>query len=343
MLSWRLIKIEIIIFTTVVFSGCSSVFQMPPPDPLPIHGYRSSLILGFNISRMVLPSIGANFYWGVGKNCNLGLGFQPPFGISHITAVKYLNSDKLNYENLYASLNGILFNFDNSPNFELGASYLAKSGRSFHSFSAGLWITVDNDATAPLWRILFGHPAPRARFNPVGYPFIKYEFSNRDLSFSIRNEFGLTKHNVKSERRRLDQNEKIVIPNSDIAFVTVGVSDQIQIKLNDGTNYRIIRDYPGVDAWFPDMEILLLKRYGSTDSIDYYHVIMYQPVSNQSRNLQMEKHEIYELNFDSIWQDYADKKDIVFGSYPERTKAILNQIHWYKDDWSIAMGVKTSR
>lgn len=331
----------------LILISCGTMHQMIPPQPLPRNEFRGNIVISYDFNNFTpFTSWGANFYWGAGKDCNLGFGYQPPFGISHFTAVKYLNPDKPNHENLYASLNGILLNIDYSPNFELGASFIRRSGRSYHSFSAGLWLLADNDVTEPLWKMLFWRSIGRVRFNPGLHPFIKYEFSHRDLSFSLRNNIGLTNRTVNWERRQLELEDEIALPNADIAFVTVNaVKNELQIKLNNGNSYRVTKNYPWFDAWFPNRELqkYRLNNFSQKDSIDYWYVILSIPDSESPGYSRISKFTLYELNFDSIWLDYADKKDIVIGSHPERTEAILSQIHWYRHDWSMGFGIKTSR
>jgi hypothetical protein len=310
--------------------------------PLARNEFRGNIVISYDFNHFTpITSWGANFYWGAGDDYNLGFGYQPPIGISHLTAVKYFISTDSKYENLYASLNGVFLNSDYSPNLEIGASYFIKSGSSIHSFSAGMWILFDNEAAEPFWKMLFLPGSVKARIKLGLHPFIRYEYSYKDFNFSLRNNIGLTNRVVNGDRKYLEQRNAIILPNFDIEYVTFNaVTNGIQIQLKDSTTYRISSNYPQIDRLAPDMRHYRLKRFDIADSLDYYYVISLRPDQNSPGNREIMESSLYELNFDAIWLDYADKKDIVIGSHPELTRKMLSKIHWYKHDWSLGVGVK---
>ena len=319
---------------------------MIPPAPLVPGEFRGSMIISYDLNHFApFSSFGMNFYWGAKSDYNFGFGYQPPLGISHFTAVKYINVNKTKYENLYASLNGILFNTDYSPNLEIGASYLIKDRQSFHSISSGLWFLIDDDVTEPLWRMLLLPSTARVHFNPKIRPFLRYDFSHDDFSLSIRNNIGFTKRAINWNRKRVEQRGNIIFHNIDISYVTFNaVTDAIQIEMKDSTTYRITSRYPRFDFLTPEkiLEKYRLDSFTPKDpAIDYYYIVTLKPDKRSPGNRRIVNSDLYELSYDDILADFAAKKDIVIGAYPERTMDILRQIHWYKHDWSIAIGART--
>jgi hypothetical protein len=314
--------------------------------PLAPGEFRGSMVISYDLNHFApFSSFGMNFYWGTGSDYNIGFGYQPPLGISHFTAVKYFNADKSKCENLYASLKGILFNTDYSPNLEVGGSYLIKDRQSVHSISSGLWLLYDDNVTEPIWRILFWPSGAGVHFKPSLRPFVRYEFSHNDFSLSIRNNIGFTKKAIYWNRKIVEQRGKISLSNLDIAYVTFNaITNAIQIEMKDSTTYRITKNYPQFDAILPKAEIdkYRLKKFTFKDpSLEYYYIVTLKPDSKSPGKRRIVSSELYELNYDEILADFAAKKDIVIGSYPERTAEILRQIRWYKHDWSIGVGVRT--
>jgi hypothetical protein len=335
----------LLVACSALFS-CGSVHQMIPPVPLAPGEFRGSMVISYDLNHFApFSSFGMNFYWGTSSDYNIGFGYQPPLGISHFTAVKYFNINKTKYENLYASVNGILFNTDYSPNLEVGWSYLIKDNQSFHSISSGLWFLIDDDVTEPLWRMLTWPSTGRIHFNPKIRPFVRYDFSDNDFSLSICNNIGFAKRAVDCMRKRVEQRGNIILRNLDIAYVTFNaITNAIQIEMKDSTTYRITKNYPQLDDIIPKVEInkYRLNKFTPKDpSLGYYYIVTLKPDSKSPGKRRIVSSELYELNYDDILADFAAKKDIVIGSYPERTAEILRQIRWYKHDWSIGVGVRT--
>ncbi len=320
---------------------------MLPPAPLAPNEFLGSLVVSYDLNRLSpIPSCGLNFYWGAGKDYNLGFGYQPPFGISHVTSVKYFNPGESSSGELFASLNGLLFNMDYSPNLEIGGGYISRQGISYHRVSAGAWVFIDKDVAEPLWRIMAWRSTAPAHFNPIVRPFIRYEYSRKDFELSLRNNPGLTRQVIGWERRKLDQRPAIVLSDTEIVYLVFNpLSDKIQIQMKDSTTYKISRAFPLFDAIARGAEIdkYRLERFTTRDSIGYYYVVKMVPDRHSNGARIVTEGSLYELSFDKTWLDYADKKGVAISPFPERTESILGRIHWYVHDWSIAVGTRLGR
>ncbi len=336
-----------LLLASLIAVSCGTVHQMLPPAPLATNEFRGSLVISYDLNRLSpIPSCGLNFYWGAGKDYNLGFGYQPPFGISHVTAVKYLNPRETSSRELFASLNGLLLSMDYSPNLELGGGYLRHEGKSCHRISGGAWIFIDKDAAEPLWRILAWRSTAPAHISPIARPFIRYEYSRDDFELSLRNNAGLTRQVIAWERRKLDERKGIVLPDTDIVYLVFNpLSDKIQIQMKDSTTYKISRTFPLFDAIVRGAEIdkYRLERFTRRDSIGYYYVVKMVPDRRTNGNRIISEGNLYELSFDRTWLDYADKKGVVISPFPERTAGILGRINWLVHDWSIAAGTRLGR
>lgn len=323
--------------------SCGSVHQMMPTGPLRPNEFQSNLVLSCDLNGFAPLSLSMNFYWGAGNDYNVGFGYEPPVSISHITAVKYLNPDKQHFGNLFASLMSFPLASGYSPDLEVGGGYIVDDGRSVHSISTGLWAGFYENTAKFAWQSTPRSASENSKFRPRPHPFLRYEFAHEDLRLSIRNNAGLTRRVLLSMRRRLDGRKPITIRYSDIQFVELdSTRNESQIALRDESRYTIIRQYPGVDAWGPDLEQMRLRRFNLSDSYDYYRIFL--PGLHPDWKGRLEKKpEIHEISLDSLRFDYANKRDIILGPHPERTRRILELVGWHKHHWSIGIGTIMGR
>ncbi len=314
-----------------------------PPRPLALHEFRGNFVISHEMSGLGPFSIGLNFYWGVGKDVNLGLGIQPPIGLSHLTLAKYYKSNERSSWCAFTSINGIFLTFDESPNFDFGASLIIRDGRAYHSFSSGIWVFYDDYLPESISKFYFSDSMPAVQFRPKPRPFWAYEFQYDRTILSIKNYMGFANKVIGWERKQIDQNPEITIRNSDISFFD---NDRFgySIRLNDRTRISITSVTSG-DLILPFFPTLGLIRLPYSDSLEICWVHVYQPNGKIVRREKNYNNDIYELNLDKIKRDYIQKKDIVIAPVPERSREILKRIHWYKHDWSIAIGttVKDSK
>ena len=311
--------------------ACGTVHQFMPPQPLKPNEFRSMMTYSFDSNLFARGgSLGFGFYCGAGKNVNMGFGYQPPLGISHLTAVKYFNPQKSTYTQVYGSLNDFYLNFDPSPNFEFGGTVTRHINASYHSLSLGIWglykeNLIYNFPRFPFWMLAL---KGGLRKSPAIGPELKYEFTNGDYAMSIQMNKGNTAGVIESERLMLENRPRIVISNDDIAsFVFDYNTRRIDINAKNGEKYSITPKNPYIDLIGPDLDLMWLSRFNPKGNWDYYFVR-----SNSSPQL-------YELDFSALISDYIGKNDIVLGSFPPRKRDILKMIKWYKHDWSIGLGM----
>ncbi len=327
-----------ILLACLVISSCGTVHQFIPSQPLEPNEFRATLTYSYDSNLFALGgSWGAGVYAGAGKNTNIGFGYQPPIGISHLTAVKYFKPGNSTNWRIHASANDLFFTFDNSPNFEIGAGVTARKGSAYHTISAGLWTFVSDNTAQPLWMFFFDvprgsffeTPGDGTGFRPRLRPFVKYDFSNDDYALSLENYIGLTKGIIRYERWRLESRERIVLPADSIESLKFDTrSKRINIVMRNNTEYKITPQNPYIDLILPDFDKMRLERFNPQDEWGYYFV-------NSGSGPYL-----YELDFDSIWLGYTAGQTIVLGTFPARKREIFKLIKWYKHDWSLGAGMR---
>jgi len=316
---------------SLIISACGSVHQFMPPQPLKPNEFRCTLTLSYDSNLFApLGNWGSSFYWGAGKDINIGLGGPYPTIISHLTAVKYFNPQRQELETISA---GIGFVPMTLAYLKFTAAYSVHKGAGFHTISTGLIKYSGVNSSIYDTRLTSEHSKPLNNFHPRIGTFGGYEFTNGDYAISIMNIPGLTSNVISFERKFLENRERIVLPYDDLSAINFDPrSNRMSIKMNDSTDYRITPYSPYVDKWGPDWDLLRLRRFNPKDSWNYYFV---QRNANSKYFLRL-----YELEFNAIWLSYADRQDIVLGSFPARKRDIFKMIKWYKHDWSIGLGMK---
>jgi hypothetical protein len=315
------------LFLTLI--ACGTVHQFMPPQPLRPNEFRCTLTLSYD-SNLFAPfgNWGSSFYWGAGQDINIGFGFQPPVGVSHLTAIKYFNPEKSVYSRLYGSFDDLTLSIDSSPDMEIGASLINHSGTAYHAFSMGMWGFFRESIANSYARTFWAAKAKQLSSLSLG-PSLKYEFTNNDFTLSILNYEGMTRKAVEAERHKIENRKRIILPNDDIESLDFDFNTRrIEIIMKNKEKIRITPQMPYPDMLAPDIEKWRLERFNPMGNWGYYFV-------HTSDGLKL-----YELDFSAVISDYAGKNDIVLGSFPPRKKDILNMIKWYKHDWSIGLGMK---
>ncbi len=327
------------LFIATVFCSCSTIHHTIPPRPLDHNEYRSDFLISYDINSVnVVPCFGMNFFWGVGKEYNLGFGYNPPIGVSHLTIAKYLNVERDNSFCVFTSLNSPLLSLNEHPNFEFGGSAIFRSNIDYHSISTGIWLDIDGEYPLPTYayplRFLLRH---EVGFRPKLAPFIKYQYSQINFRISVHNYVDVTRRNLRFGRMRtLGQSDKFIIDNSNIDSVgydSSGYPSGYIIFMNRDSNYKLA-EYLPYDFWIGDTDLFMLNRYPVDDSTRPYYLF------KGNRPFPSRWYSLYEINIGELISDYENGKDIVIEYNPQNTERIINKIKWYLNDWSVGAGWK---
>ena len=323
--------------------SCGSTHLMMPPHQLRYKEFQANFAVSYDLNRaMRLPNIGFNFYWGAGKDYVIGTAYQPPFGIPHLTAIKYIEENANSDRYLYASLHGLLLTYNYMPKIELGGGLNDWNGSHTHSFSTGIAINFDYKPLIFYEHLLNSKPGLPVITWPTFYPFIKYQYSYKDLRLSIQNYIGLTESIATNFRRKREKAEifKISYADIDSVFCSQVWYRGYTIKLKDGNGYIISprsNHYP--DEWFP-IYIVFENRFKMGSETAYYYLIYYQNLDcNESSDYNL--YGIYEIDISALLDDYENGKDLIFQNEKANTELIKKQIKWYLHDWSVGLGIQT--
>ncbi|HBC46635.1 MAG TPA: hypothetical protein DCZ43_06285 [candidate division Zixibacteria bacterium] len=323
--------------------SCGAVHQFAPPTPLKHNGFQSNIVISYDFNHFTpIPSISMNFYLGLGKNYNFGFGYQPPLGVSHLTLLKYLKKDP----NKYGMLNITVYDVFPTlgvvkPNMEIGGSYIIKDGIRYSLISGGLWVFLNGNDPNALWWGYFNPTYRPYKIRPYIRPFFKYNLFYNDFRFGIQNYIGLAKPILSNDLRKTHQARRPIIRYRDIDRIEFNQDkfDMI-IIMKDRSTYKIVDTYP-YDAWFPlpeDFQKLRLLAYNKAGSGNYYYVMSYDSMGTGGK-YELHGFDILELNLENIKQAYSNQQDIIITiDNKEKDRAILRKVHWYINDWSIAIG-----
>jgi hypothetical protein len=276
-----------------------------------------------------------NFYWGAGKQYNLGLGYNPPLGVSHATIVKYFNTDKDNSQSLFASINGLPFSLNEHPNFEFGGKLIFNMNNEFHSFAAGTWIAFKGNIT-PTWV----YPLIMSDFEESGITpgfFVKYQFSEKNFNISVQNYLGLRRRVIQSYRYTfLGHSEKVIFKNSDIISISYDSTNfpygyLIQTKED---SFKLSNSLPYVDSWAPARNTRVINRFKIDEGIRAYYLL------NDRQLYPDYKTSMFEVDIYKLMAEYQNGNDIILQNNPENNAIVLKKIKWYINDWSVGVGWK---
>jgi len=276
-----------------------------------------------------------NFYWGAGKQYNLGFGYNPPLGISHATAVKYFNTDKVNSQSLFASVNGLPFSLNEHPNFEFGGNLIIKQNNEFHSFAAGAWIAFKGNIT-PTWV----YPMIMSDFEESGITpglFVKYHFFKKKLKISIQNYLGKRRRVIQYFRdTNLGHSGKVIFRNRDIISISYDSTNfpygyLIQTK---DDSFKLSNSLPYVDSWAPALVTRVIDRFKIDEGTRAYYLL------NDRQLYPDYETSMYEVDIDKLIMEYQNGDDIILRNDLENTAIVLKRIRWYLNDWSVGIGWK---
>lgn len=289
----------------------------------------------------MIPSFAMNFYWGVGKTSNLGFGYNPPIGISHLTIATYFNSDNDNSQYVFSSINGLPFSINFHPNIEFGGSFVMRENKTTHSIAAGIWIIKNENNAAQWWAYSTMDETKKdtisVKSKKYYRPFFKYHFFYKDVSVNIQNYTNWTKKFLLFRRNdSLKNSEKIEFKNAEIDSIycdSLNWFGRYIIAKNNGENY-ILADIRPYDLLFPDIDIRNINQYPFDENTRVYFLLIERESYPYSRS------NMYEVNINQIINDFNSGKDFILQYNPENTKVIIDRIKWYKSDWSIGIGRK---
>jgi hypothetical protein len=318
-----------------IIIACGSVHQMIPPAPLGPGKFRASTALSFDFARFsAAPSFGMNFYWGIGKQYNLGFGYQPLVSIPHFTAAKYFrNKDEYKY-----MLHSSIYNVTPSewgyalPNIEIGGSWISSDDNFRNVFSTGLWFYVDNYQSI----LPFGNScslSKSAQNKPHARLFFRYNFLRKGNMAGIQLYPGLTRRALISDMNSVELDPPVLIPYSQIDTIIPDfyAPYEIIIKLNDNTEYHIYKKFPYFEwsLWPCELTRMHLLKFGAADSTKWHLVFI------NFSDLGMR---ICNIDLDKIRSKYQNHQDIILGDKIADRQSLLQNIHWYKNDWSVSAG-----
>ncbi len=320
----------VLILSGFLFS-CGTIHHTIPPKPLGLHERRIDFVLSSDLHLLdIVPNFAVNFYWGVGKNTNIGIGYSPPAGISHVSIAKYLDTDGPYSNSIFASLNGVLLSTNtHNTKLDLGISAHKKYQDKYHTISIGYWFFLNHKYPVIFQSITddwIANDEPEIYKNP----FFKYQHWRKYFGITVQNYCGLTSAFSQALcKKKQSDGRKIVIKNAEIDssnFHEKRSDLYLLIYLKDGSGYELNNDL-GIDAddRFHGSEMTGVNRYVP---ITY--------VRKMSRNYNRENYYGgYALDINQIYEDIKSGKDIVLEYDPARIAKHTQKLKWHEYDWSI--------
>ncbi len=179
------LKTLILASSLLLCHGCGVTHQFTPTAPLPEGKWRYSFVWSYELGGPSIPSIipDINFYGGLGKGYNIGLGYQVPLFITHVSPIKYFHAKGGDYWAASAHFNEI-FCLASSPQVEVCGSYFANRGDFHQGATLGLAYGRWRDNTARMLTDALGG----GRI----YPVLKYTLATGKWGMSYEHYHGWT-------------------------------------------------------------------------------------------------------------------------------------------------------
>ncbi len=349
----KMYRYGILILTLVSFS-CGTTHHFMPPQRLDHKDFEAIVSLSYDLNKFHLfpwPDLQMNFYYGIGKDYAVGFGYQPPFFLSHLSGLKYIHKNKSKSDFIYGSCSR-LFTANHSALIEVGANHINRNGRTYHTFSSGLWIDLNRS---------WDRATETYRSRPVIRPFIRYMFSHKDLRAELQNHIGLTRNKLINYRNVLRQFDPLYIPYAIIDTIEWYENWRVSgylIKTIRNHAYMITKE-PPLRSQGQYYRQAMMNAYKLGDEFYTYYVVRIRvgekgydvgsytidwenwPVAGPIKYVEEDWHVLggYEIDMDKLLDDYKNKNDIFIENYPRNDTLIYKKVRWYIDDWSFGIGV----
>ncbi|MFH2048276.1 MAG: hypothetical protein ABIJ12_02430 [bacterium] len=264
----------------------------------------------------------ANFYFGVGRDYNLGFGIKvPQITVNHLTAAHYWESNNEDYWAVYFHLNQII-STNNNPYLELGGAFIDWEGTTNYFYSAGISYgsgladpLIDMRKIFPGYKGLIQH---KRKLKLI--PFVKFNSSDDQVGVSLSYYHDMTDNalEILEESFKRENEPLLTIPYNEIDTVKVLYNDLAIIKKNEDTVFvrgHFVGCGTGLAFVLPVFGMLGI---GPWCPMEWYHPLrLTNDKPTYEHYYYTPKGEYIYFNKDEFNKKLENKEDIIFRSYPE--------------------------